>query len=128
MVDQGRQRDHTKRTTFRRVNIHPRLAEIMKAWLANHPGGKYTICVQPNTPIAFDEALQTFEKAVAGSKWTKLRGWHVLRHSFASICAMRGLRESTISKWMGHETEAMKQRYRHLFPEAMQEEMGRLFA
>jgi len=122
-----KKRDHTKRTTFRRVNIHPRLATILKTWFANHPGGKYTVCTQPNTVIAPDEAVRTFETAVAGSKWTKLRGWHVLRHSFASICAMKGLRESTISKWMGHETEAMKQRYRHLFPEAMQEEMGRLF-
>jgi hypothetical protein len=28
---------------------------------------------------------------------------------------------------MGHETEAMKQRYRHLFPEVTKEQMGRLF-
>ena len=122
-----KKRDHSKRTTSRRVNIHPRLAAILKAWLANHPGGKYTVCVQPNVQLRPEDALQTFEKAVAGSKWTKLRGWHVLRHSFASISAMKGLRETTISKWMGHETETMKQRYRHLFPEAMEEEMGRLF-
>ena len=122
-----KKRDHTKRTTSRRVNIHPRLAAILKVWFANHPGGRYTVCVQPNVQLRPDEALQAFEKAVAGSKWKNLRGWHVLRHSFASISAMKGLRETTISKWMGHETEAMKQRYRHLFPEAMEAEMGRLF-
>jgi integrase len=127
MILREKKRDHTKRTTSRRVNIPPRLAAILKAWFVNHPGGKYTVCVQPNVQLRPEDALQTFEKAVAGSKWKHLRGWHVLRHSFASICAMMGLRETTVSKWMGHETEATKQRYRHLFPEAMEAEMGRLF-
>ncbi len=57
-----------------------------------------------------------------------LRGWHCLRHSFASICAVNGLRDSTIDKWLGHQTEAMRDRYRHLFPEATREEMDRLFS
>jgi integrase len=122
-----KKRDHTRRTTYRTVNIHKGLRAIIKVWLVHHPGGKYTICTQPNVMIAPDEALRAFEQTVAGSKWEALRGWHVLRHSFASICAMKGLRDSTISKWMGHETEAMKQRYRHLYPEVMEEEMGKLF-
>lgn len=122
-----KKRDHSKRCTFRTVDLHPRLAAILKAWFAKHPNEKYTVCTQANTPISPDEALQAFEKAVAGSKWAKLRGWHVLRHSFASICAMKGLREITIGKWMGHQTEAMRQRYRHLYPEATKQEMGRLF-
>lgn len=123
-----KKRVHTKSMSYRTVDIHPRLAAILQAWFANHPGGKYTVCVHPNTPIAPDEAQRMFEQTTAESKWAVLRGWHVLRHSFASICAMKGLRESTISKWMGHETEAMKQRYRHLFPEVTRAEMGRLFA
>ena len=113
--------------SYRTVDIHRRLAPILQTWFANHPGGKYTVCVEPNTAISPGEALRTFDRTAAGSKWKVLRGWHVLRHSFASICAMKGLRESTISKWMGHETESMKQRYRHLFPEVTKAEMGRLF-
>ena len=123
-----KKRKHSKSLSYRTVEIHPRLAEILKAWLANHPGGKYTVCVQPNVPLVPDEALRTFEQTVAGSKWKVLRGWHVLRHSFASICAMKGVRESTINSWMGHETDAMKQRYRHLFPDVRQAEMGRVFS
>ena len=75
-----------------------------------------------------DEALRMFEQTVAGSKWKKLRGWHVLRHSFASICAMKGVRESTIDSWMGHQTETMRHRYRHLFPDVRKAEMGRVFS
>jgi integrase len=123
-----KKRKQSKSLSYRTVDIHPRLAEILKAWFANHPGGKYTVCAQPNVPLVPDEALRTFEQTVAGGKWKVLRGWHVLRHSFASICAMKGVRESTISSWMGHETDAMKQRYRHLFPDVRKAEMGRVFS
>jgi integrase len=122
-----RKRKHSKSLSFRLVEIHPRLATVMQEWFADHPGGKYAFYTEPNTAITPDQAEDTLEDALAGSKWSVLRGWHVLRHSFASICAMKGLRESTISKWMGHETEEMKQRYRHLFPEVTKAEMARLF-
>ena len=123
-----KKRKHSKSLSYRTVDMHPRLAEILKAWFANHPGGRYTVCLTPNLPLVPDEALRMFEQTVAGSKWKVLRGWHVLRHSFASICAMKGVRETTISKWMGHETEAMKQRYRHLFPEVTKAEMKKAFS
>jgi integrase len=123
-----KKRVHSKSLSYRTVEIHPRLCEILKAWVAKHPGGKYTVCLTSNVRLAPDEALRMFEQTVAGSKWKKLRGWHVLRHSFASICAMKGVRESTIDSWMGHQTEAMRHRYRHLFPDVRKAEMGRVFS
>jgi len=50
-------------------------------------------------------------------KWSKIRGFHTFRHSFASICAMKGIHPSIIDGWLGHQTEQMRRRYRHLFPE-----------
>ena len=44
-------------------------------------------------------------------------GWHALRHSFASNCAAAGLDQRVINEWMGHQTEEMVRRYRHLFPD-----------
>jgi integrase len=123
-----KKRVHSRSMSYRTVDIHPKLETIIKAWFANHPGGKYTVCAQPNTPVAPDKALGAFEQMVEDSKWKILRGWHVLRHSFCSISAMKGLRESTINKWMGHSTEEMRKRYRHLFPEVTKAEMSRLFA
>ena len=123
-----KKRVHSRSMSYRTVDLHEKLATVIRAWLANYPGGKYIVCAQPNTPVAPDEALRAFEQTMAGSKWRVLRGWHVLRHSFASICAMKGLRESTTGKWMGHETEAMKQRYRHLYPDVTKAEMARLFS
>ncbi len=74
-----------------------------------------------------DDADRTFQATTAGSKWTVLRGYHVLRHSFASLCAMKAVPEHTISRWMGHETEEMKKRYRHLYPEQTKRAMQKLF-
>jgi integrase len=68
-------------------------------------------------PLTRDEAHDHFRRTLEGSKWVVLRGWHVLRHSFASNCAAEGTDQRLIDTWMGHQTEAMRKRYRHLFPE-----------
>ena len=100
----------------------------MKEWFSHHPGGRFAICETPNIPIDTDLVKEAWYKTTAGSRWANMRGYHVLRHSFASICAMRGVPEATISRWMGHENAETKARYRHLFPEQSRAEMGRLFA
>nr|UXE44384.1 tyrosine recombinase XerC [uncultured bacterium] len=50
------------------------------------------------------------------SPWKHVRGFHVLRHSFASNLAAAGVSQSLIDSWMGHQTEEMRKRYRHFFP------------
>lgn len=44
-------------------------------------------------------------------------GWHVLRHSFASDLAMRGVPLKAIQELMGHATIEMTMRYAHLSPD-----------
>lgn len=122
-----------KGNSFRYVDIHPKLAKILKDWVRKHPGGRYLFPVTrpagDDRPrhLTQDEATKLFDTVVKGSKWEVLKGYHCLRHSFASICAMKGLRDSTIDAWMGHQTEEMRKRYRHLFPEANKAEMAKLF-
>jgi integrase len=50
------------------------------------------------------------------TKWAVLRGYHVLRHSFISALATRGIDQRIINELAGHTTEAMARRYRHLYP------------
>jgi hypothetical protein len=38
-----------------------------------------------------DEVNDYVKRTLAGSKWSKLRGWHRFRHSFCSNCADRGV-------------------------------------
>lgn len=63
-----------------------------------------------------DEAHDHFQRTLASGKWKVLRGWHLLRHSFISNCAAKGVDQRLIDDWVGHTTEEMRKRYRHLVP------------
>jgi integrase len=125
-----RKRAKGKRTCHR-VALTPFLAGVLKEWLAAHPGGQHLFCHQLRVfrsktkrveygPLTWDEAGDHFKRTLAGSKWNKLRGWHVFRHSFVSNCAARGVDQRIIDEWVGHQTEEMRRRYRHLFPHQQQ--------
>ncbi|HEY7326451.1 MAG TPA: tyrosine-type recombinase/integrase [Gemmataceae bacterium] len=74
-----------------------------------------------------DEAHDHFQRGLAGSKWEVLCGWHVLRHSFVSNAAAAGIDQRLINSWVGHQTEEMCRRYRHLIPSVEQEAISRMF-
>jgi site-specific recombinase XerD len=110
----------------------------MRQWFASHPGGRYAFCLderlprgkktrEVGTPITRDEAHDHFKRTLAGSKWHKLRGWHVFRHSFCSNCAAKGIDQRIINAWVGHQTEEMVRRYRHLIPNQQQEAIRLVF-
>jgi integrase len=121
-----RKRAKGKRTS-RRVALTPFLVGVLKEWFANHPGGQHLFCHELQVcrsktkrveygPLTRDEANDHFKRTLAGSKWEKLRGWHVFRHSFVSNCAAKSIDQRIIDEWVGHTTEEMRRRYRHLFP------------
>lgn len=113
-----KKKSRTKAVTYRHVDLTPRLAEAMHRWFAAHPGGTSAL-TQPETdgsPISPSEAVHHFRSALRGSKWERIRGFHVFRHSFASNAAAAGVDQRVIDEWMGHQTEEMRRRYRHLFP------------
>jgi integrase len=111
-----KKRDKRKSITFRSVDLHPRLAEVMRDWFSGHPGGRYTLCRNDRSPIDVDTMDNRLETCVRGSKWQVLKGWHVFRHSFISILASQGVDQRVIDSFVGHQTEEMRRRYRHLFP------------
>jgi integrase len=122
-----KKKSRDKRITFRHVDMSPLLVDVMQDWFGRHPGGSYTIAAPLKmlrgkrrdllTPLTPHEARDHFKRALAGSKWEKIRGFHVFRHSFASNAACAGVPEAIIDAWMGHQTEEMRKRYRHLFPQ-----------
>ena len=123
-----KKRCRTKRMTFRYVDMHQRLKEIMDDWLANHPGGQYTFCKDDGSPLTADDAHRTLKRVLRRTKWECIRGFHVLRHSFASNAARRGIHPDIIDRWMGHQTNEMHRRYLHLFPEDMKSAIETMFA
>lgn len=78
-------------------------------------------------PLTWGEASDHFKRTLTGTKWAVIRGFHVFRHSLASNLAMAGVRQEVIDGWLGHQTEEMRRRYRHLFPQETQDAMQRVF-
>jgi integrase len=119
-----KKRDHSRNTT-RRLPISPQLRRVLNDWLLEHPGGASLFCDRivadgssVCAAITHDAAHDHFKKTLAGSKWSPIRGWHCLRHSFASNCAARGIDQRVINAWMGHAGigSEIERRYRHLIP------------
>ncbi len=119
-----------KGMTFRRVTLTPRLVSVMAAWLdgSSHPGGKFAFCRRPDAYLKPNEVAKKWTGFTRRSKWSVLKGYHVLRHSFASNLAMAGVDERVVDQLLGHETEAMRRRYRHLFPDQRADAVARLFS
>ena len=118
-----KKRDKEKKFTYRDVPIHPELAEVMKTWFTQHPGGRFAFCRSDRKEISWDTATFHFKEALKDSKWAVVRGWHVLRHSFASNLASAGKDQRKIDRWMGHSTD-VRLRYQHLRPEYQQEDIA----
>ena len=132
-----RKRSHDRSLTYRRVRMSDLVAKTMKDWFSQHPGGEYTISsplqmLRGKTseiamPLTPSEAHDHFKRALKGSKWSKIRGFHVFRHSFASNLAAAGVDQRIIDEWMGHQTDEMRKRYRHLFPDQQQKVIDSVF-
>lgn len=130
-----RKKSHDKRTT-RRVPMSALLRAVLQDILQRHPGIHSTFwhepsirghhCVEPK-PLDADTAHGHFKRILAGSKWEKLRGWHIFRHSFCSNCAAKGIDQRIIDAWVGHLSPEMVRRYRHLLPDQQQTAINIVF-
>ena len=126
------------RCTTRTVPLSPVLHDVLYNWLATHAGIGATFSLGVNVlrskktrteaiPITSDEAQDHFKRTLSNTKWRPIRGWHVFRHSFCSNCAAAGIDQRVINSWVGHQTEEMVKRYRHLIPNQQQEAIARVF-
>lgn len=122
-----KKKDRSREMTFRSVPMSPFLKEMLQKWFGGHPGGQFAVCSGLAKPLSVQAAAHAFRRAVAGSAWENLPGWHCLRHSFASNCALKGIDPRIVDRWMGHQTDQMRQRYLHLFPDQQQDAMARVF-
>jgi integrase len=124
--------------TSRRVPMSSFLKQVLTRWMRERPAADALFCQDTGvirsktkrtmpTAITRDEAHDHFKRTLADGRWRVLRGWHVLRHSFVSACASRGVDQRLIDAWVGHTTEEMRRRYRHLYPSTQQEAISRVF-
>jgi len=130
-VIRERKKNRGLRTT-RRVPISGFLKSVLQKWLVQHPGGQMLFCWKKGpeaepTPMHPMMAYEQFRRLVRGSKWDVLKGWHVLRHSFISICAAKSVDQRVLQSWVGHLSAATHKRYTHLVPSVEQSIMTGVF-
>ncbi len=114
--------------TFRRVPLTPRLATTVRDWLAGrHPGGGFMFGRHRDRRLPSRLACQAFRAFCGGSRWQVLKGFHCLRHSFASNLALAGVDGRVIDELMGHTTLAMRRRYQHFSHDSRTDAMKTLF-
>ncbi len=88
------------------------------------PAFRHQACERETlAPLSNDRANRCFWQPMRHTPWCLdnakdwfKAGFHTYRHSFASNLAAAGVDQRVIDEWMGHQTEAMRKRYRHWFP------------
>ena len=126
-----RKRVKGQRST-RRVPLTKQLKKVISTWLDNaHPGGSATFAHERLREgvkaITVNQAQSHFQNTLTGSRWEKLKGWHCLRHSSISNLACAGVDQRIIDDFVGHTTEDMRRRYRHLFPDVKKAALSQVF-
>ncbi len=124
LVAKSLKQSRSLREVSRHIDIHPRLMPILRQWQTQSSRGQFVICdpesLRPLEPSVanrlFWQPMRNTDWCLnSASNWFKV-GFHTYRHSFASNLAAAGVDQRIIDEFMGHTTEAMRKRYRHLFP------------
>jgi len=131
LIARSRKQSRQVSESKRRIDLHAELTLILREWRAKRPKGQFVLCdddsIDALTPST---ANSRFWQPLRGTRWClnsrknsfKI-GFHTYRHSFASNLASRSVDQRIIDGWMGHQTEAMRERYRHLYPRDRQSAM-----
>jgi integrase len=126
------------KTTTRLVPMTPQLRQVLESWFGDKEGSPFAFPAEHQVErkrrprfeegcVAPDQASHHLDRTLAGSKWAAIRGWHIFRHSFISNCACAGVDQRMIDSWVGHQTDAMRHRYTHLFPHVQHAAIAAVF-
>jgi integrase len=112
--------------TTRRVPISPLLASVLVPILDKQVGRLFAFGPGDRS-LSVQSVHKALWRALKKGKWSVLRGWHTLRHSFISACASKGIDQRFLDEWVGHQTDQQRIRYRHLYPSAQEAAMKLVF-
>lgn len=119
--------------TFRRVEMSDLVEVVMRKWLSSaEAGSTFAFSLRMSkrwrdTAVSVDAAHYQLQAALTDSRWSVIRGFHIFRHSFASNLAAAGVDQRVIDEFMGHRTDSMRRRYRHLFPHVRKQAIDAVF-
>jgi integrase len=114
----------TKNAT-RWVNVKPYVMEMLKAHLNGRTEG-LVFQTRRKTPLVNCVVLNKHLHPLLRKLGLKRGGMHGFRHHRVSTLVMAGTPMVVIKKWIGHGSEEMVNRYTHLRPNFMQNELDRV--
>lgn len=126
LIIHERKRDKSKAGTTRVVPLTARLKSCLASLIENRTNGAFLIVDANGEPLTEDNATHYFKRMLEGSKWSVVRGYHVLRHSFGSIALRKGIPIQVTAKWMGHTTMEMIELYQKTYVQDEMEYIKRL--
>jgi integrase len=120
----SRKQSNQEEETSRDIDMHPELRLELLEWRERRPKGQFVICRRDELrPLETNDANRVFWQPLRGTSWQLdgKRNWfkigfHTYRHSLATNLAAAGKDQRIIDEILGHQTEAMRKRYRHLSP------------
>jgi integrase len=114
----------TKNAT-RWVNVKPYVMEMLKHHLNGRTEG-LVFRSKRGTPLVNCVVLNKHLHPLLRKLGLERGGMHGFRHHRVSTLVMAGTPMAVIKKWIGHGSEEMVNRYTHLRPDFMQDELARV--
>jgi integrase len=106
---------------------HERQIPMTATLAATRLEGEGFIVQKDGEPYTYQMLRKPLNRVQAAAKIPDdKRGWHTLRHTFASHLAMKGVPIQSISHLLGHSNIQVTMRYAHLSPSVMQSHVERL--
>jgi len=121
----SRKQSQTREFAGRDIDLHEKLRGVPAQHRMQSREGRHVFTTRDGSPVAPDDLHRAFKGLVGGTEFDGI-GLHCLRHSFASNLAAQGVDARLIDHYMGHQTEEMRSRYQHLFPEKKSEGIQKL--
>lgn len=122
-------RKQSREETFtpRKIEIAKPLFSVLQTHKLKTGGCGYLFAGRlANTHISPHTLSTNLGRVVKGTDFEGI-GWHTLRHTLASNMARANIDPREINEIMGHVSESMARRYRHLFPEQRKGVIDRAF-
>ena len=107
------------------INVKPYVVEMLKGHLNGRSDGLVFRSTR-GTPLINSTVLNKHLHPLLRKLGLERGGMHGFRHQRVSTLVMSGTPMAVIKKWIGHGSEEMVNRYTHLPPDFMRDELARV--
>ena len=114
-----------QRESHRCVYLHEVLWQTLSQQKQRNPDSRWVFTNAAGQQLSVHTLSDLIQRLTRGTKFEGI-GYHTLRHSLASNMAAAGVDQRIIDRTLGHQTQAMRKRYQHLFPKQMRQAIDQI--